>query len=320
LTSNLKIKEQMDEFLTLFNVGEILNRSDSIDEASNLVLDAVSIGFGAEECAIMVIDGAGRVQMKSFIGMDEGKAEAVRGYMEGISVMSSLQMIEPEKSGEKAGDMTSVGARIENGEILIVPGSRGSLDDFIVVPLKSAKKLLGVITIHRIKGKHIRDIGHIDEIKRLFMVVAMQVSPYFFIGISLDEKRTMKVSPFSCFLELIKGHFEKVREYYGVVSLAVIKVENYNDLCTSMGVDNASLRVQEAGAAISSAIEKVHDATRITEIKLVVILPMIDKMEAAEIIDRAIAGAGSDLILKYKVVSYPEDGETPAQLMFLAYV
>ncbi len=87
-----------------------------------------------------------------------------------------------------------------------------------------------------------------------------------------------------------------------------------------MGVDNASLRVQEVGAAISSAIDKVHDATRITEIKLVVILPMIDKMEAADIIDKAVADAGSDVILKYKIVSYPEDGDTPAQLMFLAYV
>ena len=310
----------MDELLTLVNVGEILNRSDSVDEASSLVLDAISIGFGAEECALMIMDASGRMQMKSFIGMDAGAAEAARAHMENISVLSALQAAGPGEGGDGADSLASIGARIDQGEVSVVPGGTSSLDDFLVVPLKSAKRMLGVITIHRIRGRLVKDIGNMDEIKRLFKVVSLQVSPHFFIGLSLEEKRTMKVSPFSCFLDLIKEHFDKVRQYYGVASLAVIKVENYNDLCKAMGVDNASDRVQQAGAAISAAIEKVHEATRITEIKLVVILPMIDKVEATEIIEKAVVGVGNDLVLKCKVVSYPEDGDTPAQLMFLAYV
>ncbi len=229
--SNLKVKEQMNEFRTLFDVGEILNRSDSIDEASNLVLNAISIGFGAEECSIMIINEAGSVQTKSSIGLDDGSAGQLREYLESVFKAGLLQMLETEAGGEGGNPLASVSNRITEGEVFVASGSENSLDDFLVVPLRAAKRLLGVMSIHKIKGKCIRDIETIDAIKRLFMIVAMQVSPYFFIGLSIDEKKTMKISPFSCFLDLVKGHFDKVKEYYGVASLAVIKVENYNDLC-----------------------------------------------------------------------------------------
>ena len=316
-------KKEMDELLTLINVGEVLNRSDSIEEASNLVLDAVNIGFGVEECAIMTADELGNIQLKGVIGMDAGRAEAVREYVETLSRANIARMLESLTATDGGrGDDEPIHEMIANGEIVLVPGSGDIEDDFLAVPLRSAKRLVGVITLHKIRGKHIREIENTDDIKRLFKIVAMQVSPYFFIGLSLDEKRTMKMSPFGCFLDLLKGHFDAVKQYFGIVSLAVLKVENYNALCQTMGVDNATLRVQEIGAAISSAIEKVHEATRITEIKFVFIFPMVDKMEAADIIAKAVATAvpGDDVILKHKIVSYPEDGDTPAQLMFLAYV
>lgn len=295
--------EHVSERLTLFNIAEILDRSDSVDEASRLILDAINMGFGVEVGTIMTLKETGGVQLKGFVGLSEGRAGEVKDYIDDVY-----------------GRTSEVKDSLIKGEPFIVKEGLNKMDEFMVVPLKSSGRLVGAITIHRIRGEEIKDAKDIEELKKLFMIVSAQVSPYLFIGLCMDEKRTMKVSPFACFLDLISEHMERVREYNGVVSLAVIKIGNYRELCEKMGVDRASQRVQEAGAAISSAIENVHDATRITEIKFVLILPMTDKVEAMDIINKAVAGAGDDLVIKSKIVSYPEDGETPVKLMYLAYV
>ena len=318
------VAEHGNEKLTLFNIAEILDRSDSVDEASRLILDAINMGFGVEVGTIMTLKDTGGVHLKGFVGMSEERAGLVRDHINGAFTMGAAIESVAEGATEANGRMAEVKDNLKKGEPFVVPGDfLNKMGDFMIVPLKSSGRLVGAITLHRVRGEELRDIKSvkdIEELKRLFMIVSTQVSPYLFIGLCMDEKRTMKVSPFSCFLELISEHMERVREYNGVVSLAVIKVGNYRELCEKMGVDRASQRVQEAGTAISSAIECVHDATRITEIKFVLILPMTDKVEAMDIINKAVAGAGEDLVIKSKIVSYPEDGETPVKLMYLAYV
>lgn len=299
------VDEHVNERLTLFHIAEILDRSDSVDEAAKLILDAINMGFGVEVGTIMTLKETGGVQLKGFIGLSEGRAEEVKGYIETTAAFGTTAEIKES---------------LIKGEPFIVKEGLNKMDAFMVVPLKSSGRLVGAITIHRIRGEEIKDAKDIEEVKKLFMIVSTQVSPYLFIGLCMDEKRTMKVSPFTCFLDLISEHMDRVKEYNGFVSLAVIKIENYRELCDKLGVDNASQRVQEAGFAISSAIECVHDATRITEIKFVLILPMTDKVEAMDIVNRAVAFAGDDLVIKSKIVSYPEDGETPVKLMYLAYV
>ena len=317
------IDEHVNERMTLFNIAEILDRSDSVDEAARLILDAINMGFGAEVCTIMTLKETGGVNLKGFIGMSEERAGLVRDHINDAFTMGS-DFASEDKAAELSARMAEVKDELIKGEPFVVPGDfLNKMGDFMIVPLKSSGRLVGAITIHRIRGEEIReikDVKDIEELKKLFLIVSTQVSPYLFIGLCMDEKRTMKVTPFACFLDLISEHMERVREYNGFVSLAVIKIGNYRELVEKMGVDKASLRVQEAGLAISSVIESVHDATRITEIKLVIILPMTDKMEAMEIINKAVAAAGDDLEIKSKIVSYPEDGETPVQLMYLAYV
>lgn len=303
------VESHLSEHLTLFNIAEILNRSDSVEEASSLILDAVNIGFGVDEGSIMSLTTTGSARLNGYVGLSEEKAQAVKSYMD--SILAAAPSMSEGKS--------DIRDKLTDGGPFIVDGGAG-VGVFMAVPLKSSGRLVGVITIHRLKGKEIREIVDMGEINRLFLIVSTQVSPYMFIGLCMDEKRMMKTSPFSCFLDLISEHIEKVREYSGFVSIAVIKVENYSELCETHGVDRASLRVQEAGSAMSSAIEAVHEATRITEIKIVVILPMKDKFEAGDIIDGALAGIGEDIKVKYKIVSYPDEGETPIQLMYLAYV
>ncbi|TAN41457.1 MAG: hypothetical protein EPN22_15270 [Nitrospirae bacterium] len=296
-TRNNRIKEQMEELTALFNVGEILNRSDSVDEAVGLILHAVNIGFHVEECAVILLDESGGLNLKKSIGLSDAKAEAVKDVV----------------------DTSDIRNRIMQGELFIANNIEKGVGDFLVVPLKSAKTPVGVITLHKVKGTEIGSISDMEEIKRLFSIIAMQMSPYLMVGISKDKKRNI-VNPFTCYMDIIKGHIDAVSEYSGAVSLAVVKIENYNSLCKDLGMDNASLKVQKAGDAISSSINNVHDVVRITEIKLVVLLPMVEKMDATDIINSAVAAVEPDVMVKTKVVSYPEDGETPAQLMFLSYV
>lgn len=296
-TRNNRISEQMEELTALFNVGEILNRSDSVDEAVGLILHAVNIGFHVEECTIMLLDESGRLNLKKFIGLTEDRAEAVKNFV----------------------DTADIRERITESEPFIADDIEKEPGGFLVVPLKSAKTPVGVITVHRVKGTEIGSINDTKEINRLFSIIAMQMSPYLMVGISKDERRNI-VNPFTCYLDIIKGHIDAVSEYSGSVSLAVIRIENYNSLCKDLGIDNASLKVHQTGNAISASIHNVHSIVRITEIKLVVLLPMVEKMDAMDIISNAIAAVEPDIMVNFKVVSYPEDGDTPAQLMFLSYV
>ncbi|HCL80861.1 MAG TPA: hypothetical protein DHW81_01085 [Nitrospiraceae bacterium] len=301
-------KEHVNERMTIFNVCEILKRTDSVNEAVNLILNALNIGLNIEECTVLILKDNGKVELNGFIGLPEDKAHFIKDYMETVFEVASMQV---SHEYEDVTCMKDERDKFMKDEVFVAPGDGTELNDFIIAPLKAGNRILGAITVHRIKDKDL----HAGDIKSLLSIVATAIAPYFHIGLCLDERKTMKVSPFRAFMGLIGEHINRVEEYQGTLSLAVLQVENYSELSGKIGVEGASEKVQDAGVSLSSAIGKVHDITRISEDSIAIILPMIDKTEASEIIDRAAAEIGGDLVPAYKIASYPEDGETPERLM-----
>jgi methyl-accepting chemotaxis protein len=305
-------KEHVDERLTLSNVCEILNRSRSIDEDVELILNAVSIGFGVEECTAMILDEAGNVTMKGFTGMDADRAELIRDYMETIFELSSISL---SKEYSEVSSVIGEKDKILEGEIFVAPGNGADLADFLVVPLKAGGRILGAITVHKMKDRDIKD----EEIKGLFSIIATSVAPHFYIGISQEDKKLMKTGPFNSFIESIEDNINRVKEYYGSLSLALFYAENYKMLCRKMGIREASDYVNEMGIKLSSAMGVVNETIRISEDRIAVLLPMITKSEAMDIISKALAEMPSDIAFVSTVVSFPEDGESALHLLHSTY-
>ncbi|MDH5299712.1 MAG: hypothetical protein OEV91_11905, partial [Desulfobulbaceae bacterium] len=203
---NRQITQQMDELLALFNVSEILNKSDSIDDNVDLILKALSIGFHVQECAIFTVDGGGNLRAKGAFGMDE------------------------EKSATAITCLNRQRDKIDRGQAFIATGTLG-VEDFLAVPLKSSGNIVGVITVHTVSDMQITD----DELQKSFAIIATSLAPHFQIGLARAERQEMQVSPFNAFITSIEDEIAKVREYFGTVSLALISVQNYNDLSRSRG-------------------------------------------------------------------------------------
>lgn len=289
---NRTIREQMEEHQALFHVSEILNRSDSIDENVDLILQALSIGFKVEECAVVLFDEIGGLKSKGLYGMSEEKGQATMACL---------------------GAEESV-ARVNEGETFVLSDPSSGVEDFLVVPLKAARKIIGAITVHRVRDREIHD----ESIRSSFAIVATSIAPHFHIGLAQEEKMLLKVSPFNAFVESVANEIERVREYMGSLSLAVLRVEGYDALCGQHGVQAASNLVQDLGVGVSSALTVVHENFRTAADTVAVLLPMIDKLEATEKIGQALAQVSHDLVVTFRIATYPEDGEIALDLLFAA--
>lgn len=286
---NRKIKRQMDELTALFNVSEILNKSDSIDDNMELILKALHIGFHVEECAILLLDSASAFTLTGCHGMDNAKTAALVGCMDKPALLE----------------------KIRQGFPFIESDSEAGLPAFLCVPLKAANAIIGVITVHSLENMEITD----DELQKSFSIIATTLAPHFQIGLAQSEKQKMLVSPFNAFTSLVENEITKVREYMGSLSLTSIRITNYKDLCQTKGARQASDLVQEIAVTLSANISAVHECTRISEDTIVLILPMLDAFEAPEIVNPALVALGVEALLSVNFATYPDTGDTAIDLL-----
>ncbi len=285
---NQQIRQQMDEILALFNVSEILNKSESIDDNAELILKALSIGFHVQECAILIANGAGVLGTKGSYGMAAEKTAAM------VAALNDPELAE----------MVAV------GKTFLASGCQG-LDDFLVVPIVSAGNIIGVLTVHAVTDVEITD----EALRQLFAIIATSLAPHLRIGLARAEKQEMQTSPFNAFISTVENEITKVQEYFGSLSLVLVSVKDYNGLCRQRGAAAASEAVQQLAKGLSSNLAVAHECTRIGLYTVAVILPMIDSMEAPETMDGAITGLASDLDLRVKIATYPEDGDNAIALL-----
>ncbi|HIJ90884.1 MAG: hypothetical protein OEV89_09285 [Desulfobulbaceae bacterium] len=285
---NQRINQQMEEMLALFNVSEILNKSDSIDDNINLILKALSIGFHVRQCAVLTVNGAGGLVERGACGMDADKINAV------IAALADPELYE----------------MVDVGKTFLASGCEG-VADFLAVPIKSSGNIVGVITVHEVSGMEITD----DELRKSFAIIATSLAPHFQIGLARAEKQEMQESPFNAFIVMVESEIAKVREYYGSLSLVLVSVNNYSDLCRERGAEAASQAVQELAKGLSVNLAVVHECCRIGVHTVAVILPMLDSMEAPQTVNAAIVALGSDLSLRVKIATFPDNGDTALVLL-----
>jgi len=285
---NQQIKQQMDELLALFDVSEILNKSDSIADNVDLILKALSIGFHVQQCAILTASGAGSLESKGDYGMAADQTDAV------IACLTDPELYE----------MVSV------GKTFLASGCKG-VEDFLVVPIKSAGNIVGVITVHAVDGMEITD----EALRKSFAIIATSLAPHFRIGLARAEQQEMEAGPFNAFIATIENEISKVREYFGTLSLALVSINDYNGLCRERGAEAASATVQELTKGLSANLSVVHQCSRIGVHTVAVLLPMLDSMDAPETMESAIAGLATDIPLRVKIATYPEQGDNAIALL-----
>ncbi|MCK5228442.1 MAG: hypothetical protein KAK02_09555 [Desulfobulbaceae bacterium] len=283
-----KINKQMDELKALFNISEILNKSTSIDENVDLVMKALNIGFKVEQCAILLLDGAS-FKLAGCHGMEDSQTKTLA---ECLSEMEQLD-------------------KIKEGDAFVLPGCGAIQTDFLVVPLKSANEIIGVLTVHTVAGVNITD----DKLQKSFSIIATSLAPHFQIGLSQSEKQEMQVSPFNSFLISVEHEIDKVKEYSGSLSLVMVQVQNYEELCQSKGVEAASESVKDVAVKLSENLSDVHECTRIAEDMIAVILPMLDAFDAPDTINPAVSMTDTEATLSTKIVTYPDNGTTAIELL-----
>ena len=283
---NKRIKQQMEELMALFNVSEILNKSDSINDNVDLILKALSIGFHVQECAIFAVDGSGNLQERGAYGMDAVKTAAVIACL----------------TGQRE--------TVDQGATFIADGCDG-LESFLVVPLKASGNTVGVITVHAVTDMEIND----EELQKSFAIIATSLAPHFQIGLNQAAKADMQTSPFNAFITSIEDEISKMREYFGTLSLALISVKNYNNVSGEKGAVAASSDVQQLAVSLSKNISVVHECSRIGLHTVAVLLPMHDSMEAPEIINTAVQQLETDLELRIMTATFPEDGDNALELL-----
>jgi hypothetical protein len=307
-------KEHIEERLILANIADILGRSESIDEAVGLILNTLNIGFGVEKCVMLYINYDGKMDAKGAVGLTDEEADTFRNYMEVAFSIEDYYALGDSITEMGYFEVRRIKEMVLKGEIFVAAGCKNVIDDFLVVPLKAANTVKGAIIVSKIKGNNIRN----DKIKKIFSIIASAIAPHFYIGACMDEKRQMKAGPFESFVEILKEHIHRVSQYGGVLSMGIIRLKNYEGLCELYGAEKASEKIRDFGVSISRSIDKVHEAVRISENGIAVLLPMIPKTEAEEIIGKAAAGIAADIALTYKVVTYPEDGTTPEDIVHAA--
>ena len=124
--------------------------------------------------------------------------------------------------------------------------------------------------------------------------------------------------PYTCLLGLIDQYIKKSQEK--PTSLAIIKIDNYLSICEELGINQASTLITEVIKSLSTKINIHHKAVRISEMKTALLFDQSSKQEVISLLDHVVANFSKKLTCSYKVVTYPEDGSTPEELIFLAYV
>ena len=99
------------------------------------------------------------------------------------------------------------------------------------------------------------------------------------------------------------------------LSLALIKITNYQELCQSKSVQEASDLVQDVAVQLSANLTVVHECTRISADSIVIILPMLDFFEAPDTVNAATVMLSSEAQLSTKVTTYPDNGQTALELL-----
>jgi GGDEF domain-containing protein len=295
------------ERMTLASVCESLNLSNSgsVDEVSSHIIDAINIGFDVEKCAIMVINDYGDVRVQTALGLSEDETDVLRNYMEVVLSGEPAYSLHDNK-------IKRIKEIARRGEIFLSAGTANIVGDFLVVPLKVANTLRGAIIICAVKGEELNT----PKLKELFAIVATSIAPHFHLSLSFDENKRMAKSPFNVFVDTIRTGIHNVEEYQMALSLVMLKIENYKEVCLISGSEDANLSIQALCGSLSASIKKVHTMMRITENSIALLLPMTDKEDAEELIKTVLATAGNkNLKVAFKIGSYPEDGDKAEDLI-----
>lgn len=282
-----KINKQMKE-LALFNVSEIFSKSTSIEENVDLIINALNLGFRVEECAVLLLDGVS-FKSKGALGMVSSQTETLAGCL------SEIEQLD----------------KIKEGNSFVVATCGAIQTDFLVVPLKVANNIIGVLTVHAVADMDIQD----KKLQESFAIIATSLAPHLQIALSQSEKQEMQVSPFNSFLASVDREISKMQEYMANLSLVLIKITNYQDLCRSKSVQEASDLVQDVAVQLSANITVVHECSRISADSIIIILPMLDFFEAPEAVNPAIDMVSSEAQLSTNITTYPDNGQTALELL-----
>jgi HAMP domain-containing protein len=298
-----KINSQLKTFTTLFDISSILKRAESLQEDITLILSALEVGLNIQQCTILFIDDIGKVELKGSVGLSKEDAELVRLVIE---EMFELSIMPVSKERQEIKAVVGEKEKIMGDEVFVVAGNGKLIRDFIIAPLKAGGRVIGTITVHKIKGREIND----PEIKDTLSIIATALSPYVYIGMCLDKKAVMMECPYDAIISDIQRNIEKVEQYQGGLSLIVVKAENYEDMVKEIGIKKVSEIIKESLITMTSSIDKVHEIIRISEDSIAVLLPMITKEEAAEIVQNAVSKCAGCMLWQIKSASYPEDSNT----------
>jgi HAMP domain-containing protein/GGDEF domain-containing protein len=306
-----RIKQQLNTHTTLYNICAILKRASSLREEINLILNALTVGLNIEQCTILHIAENGKVELKGFAGLTEEQADTVRLVIE---TMFELSMMPVSKEREEIEAVICEKDKIIGDEVFVAAGTGKAWEDFIIAPLSAGGRLIGAITVHKIKDREIND----PEIKNTLSIIATAMSPQIYIGLCLDKTASMQESPFDAIISDIQRNIEKAGQYQGGLSLIVIRAENYEDVVKKIGVRKASDSIREALIVISSSIDKVHETTRIRQDSAIVLLPMVTGSDALDTMQKATEKYTGDIAWQFRAAYYPDDGATAEDILHKA--
>lgn len=306
-----RIQKQLNIHTTLYDICSILKQASSLQEEVNLILNALSVGLNIEQCTILYIDENGSVELKGYTGLLEEQAEMVRLVIEEMFEISAMPV---SKEREEIEVVLCEKNKILGDEVFVTQGDGKILQDFIIAPLKAGGRVLGAITVHKIRDKEINDA----EIKNTLSIIATAMSPYIHIGLCLDKQASLQESPYEAIISNIQKNIEKVEQYQGGLSLILIKAENFADIVAKVGISKASDTLRKALVAISSYIDKVHEITQITKDTAVLLLPMVVESDALDIVRQAASRYTGDIIWQFKSAYYPDDGTSAEEILYKA--
>ncbi|GER93212.1 hypothetical protein A45J_0948 [hot springs metagenome] len=306
-----KIKNQLKTFTTIYDVSSILKRAESLQEDIMLILNTLEMGLNIEQCTILFIDDTGNVELKGYVGLTQEDADLVRLVIEEMFEISKMP-VSREKEEIKA--VIGEKDKILGDEVFIAAGDGKLIRDFIIAPLKAGGRVIGAITVHKIKDSDI----HASEIKDTISIIATAMSPYIHIGLCLEKRASMQESPFDALIATIQRNIERAEQYQGGLSLIIIKAENYEDIIKKIGTIKASDNIRKALIEISAFIDKVHEIIRMTENSAAIILPIVAESEALDIVHKATGRCTNDIVWQFKSAYYPDDGTLAEEILHKA--
>lgn len=130
------------------------------------------------------------------------------------------------------------------------------------------------------------------------------------------------------FMDLLRKELQRGRRYKRILSLAIVRVDNYETVLADKGLSGAARLMKHAAILLQSRIRDVDGAGRYSPNELVVLLPETDGMNGAMVASRicnsitasqwTFEGETTPVPVSVGVAAFPRDGKDWADLIFWA--